>query len=204
MFHPDYASNGRLFTYFTQADGDIEVRAFQRSATNPDRVDATSGDTILTIDRDNGETNHNGGWMAFGPGRHALSRRRATRAADPGNNNSQDINAQWGKLLRIDVDGDDFAGDPGRDYAIPDGNRFVGRAGADEVWALGLRNPWRNSFDRDTGDLYIADVGQDAREEINFQTAGAPGGANYGWRVKEGDRLPTTTFPATRRPTARR
>jgi Ca2+-binding RTX toxin-like protein len=183
-FHPDYANNGRLFVYMTQADGDIAVRAFRRSATDPDRVDPLSADTILTIDRDNAVTNHNGGWMAFGTDGMLYI---AVGDEGGGDNNAQDVNSRWGKLLRVDVNGDDFAGDGLRDYSIPDDNPFVGRAGADEIWALGLRNPWRNSFDRETGDLYIGDVGQSAREEINFQPAGAPGGVNYGWRVMEGE-----------------
>lgn len=198
-FHPDYASNGRLFTYFTQADGDVEVRSFLRSATDPDRVAAGSGDTILVIDRQNTATNHNGGWMDFGPD-GMLYIAVGDQSGGPSNNNSQDVNSLWGKILRIDVDGDDFAGNAARDYAIPAGNPFVGRAGADEVWALGLRNPWRNSFDRATGDLYIADVGQNQREEINFQTAGAPGGANYGWRVKEGELVFNDAIPGNPAP----
>ena len=107
-------------------------------------------------------------------------------AGDP-SNNAQSTDQLWGKLLRIDVDGDDFAGNAGRNYAIPDDNPFVGKAGADEIWALGLRNPWRSSFDRRTGDLYIGDVGQGEREEIDFQKAGSAGGRNYGWKVREGD-----------------
>ena len=105
-------------------------------------------------------------------------------AGDPANN-AQNRRSLWGKILRIDVDGDDFASER-RDYAIPDDNPFVGRLGRDEVWALGLRNPWRASFDRETGDFWLGDVGQNAREEIDFRRAGAPGGANFGWKVKEG------------------
>ena len=88
-------------------------------------------------------------------------------------------------MLRIDVDGDDFPGDNNRNYAIPPDNPFVGVTGDDEIWAYGLRNPWRNAFDRLTGDLWITDVGQNAREEVNFQPAGV-GGMNYGWDCKEG------------------
>jgi hypothetical protein len=89
-------------------------------------------------------------------------------------------------VLRIDVDADDFPGDPNRNYAIPPGNPFVGVTGEDEIWAYGLRNPFRSSFDRLTGDFYVADVGQNSFEEINFQPAGFVGGANYGWRLREG------------------
>jgi Ca2+-binding RTX toxin-like protein len=186
-FDPDYVANGRLFVYLTQSDGDIELRSYQRSMTNPDSVDAGSGNTLLVIDKDNGAGNHNGGWIGFGPdGLLYVAVGDEGLAGDP-NNNAQNVNVLWGKLLRIDVDADDFVGDPNRDYAIPDDNPFVGRVGADELWALGLRNPWRNSFDRLTGDLYIGDVGQAEREEINFQSAGSAGGANYGWKVKEGE-----------------
>jgi glucose/arabinose dehydrogenase len=186
-FDPDYAVNGRLFVYLTQADGDIELRSYQRSASNPNIVDAGSGNALLVIDRDNGARNHNGGWIGFGPdGMLYAAVGDEGLAGDPANN-AQNVNSLWGKLLRIDVDGDDFPGDVNRDYAIPADNPFAGRAGADEVWALGLRNPWRGSFDRRTGDLYIGDVGQSAREEIDFQRAGSAGGANYGWKVKEGE-----------------
>ena len=98
--------------------------------------------------------------MGFGPdGMLYVAVGDEDLGGDPANN-AQNVNVHWGKLLRIDVDGDDFAGDANRDYAIPDDNPFVGKAGADEIWALGLRNPWRNSFDRLTGDLYIGDVGE--------------------------------------------
>ena len=140
---------------------------------------------ILRINRDNGATNHSGGWMGFGPdGLLYLAIGDEGQSGDPANN-AQNRRELWGKILRIDVDGDDFAGE-GRDYAIPEDNPFAGRRGADEIWALGLRNPWRASFDRETGDLYIGDVGQAEREEIDFQPAGARGGANYGWKVMEG------------------
>jgi glucose/arabinose dehydrogenase len=186
-FHPNYAENRRLFVFLTQADGDVEVRAYRRSPADQDRVQAGSGDTILVIERDNDAQNHNGSWMAFGPdGQLYVSVGDEGGGGDPANN-AQNKGVLWGKLLRLDVNGDDFAADPERDYAIPDDNPFVDKAGADEIWALGLRNPWRNSFDRLTGDLYIADVGELAREEINFQPASSRGGVNYGWKVKEGE-----------------
>ncbi len=184
-FHPDYATNGRFFVYVTNAAGDQEVRQYSRSGTNPDWAAAASGDVILTIPHP-GNSNHNGGWISFGPdGYLYIATGDGGGGGDP-DNNAQNPNSLLGKMLRIDVDGDDFAGDTGRDYAIPVDNPFVGFAAADEIWALGLRNPWRPSFDRVTGDLYIADVGQGEREEINFQAAGSAGGENYGWVIREG------------------
>ena len=199
-FHPGYAANGRFFVYLTNAAGDIVVRSYHRSAGDPDRADPASGNVILTIDRDNGATNHNGGWMGFGPDRMLyVAVGDEGLSGDPANN-AQNVNVLWGKMLRINVNGDDFAADANRDYAIPDDNPFAGVAGADEIWALGLRNPWRASFDRLTGDLYIADVGQAAREEINVQPAGSRGGANYGWKVKEGRLVYDASVPGNPRP----
>jgi glucose/arabinose dehydrogenase len=185
-FHPDYASNGRFYVYLTRSDGDVEVRAYQRSTSDPDMADPGSGDVILRIDKDNGAGNHNGGWMDFGPdGMLFIAVGDEGLGGDPANN-AQNRNVLWGKMLRIDVNGDDFAGNPTRDYTIPDDNPFVGIAGADEIWALGLRNPWRASFDEATGNLYIGDVGQDRFEEINVHLSEGAGGSNYGWKVKEG------------------
>ncbi len=184
-FHPGYATNGQFYVYVTNAAGDLEVRAYQRSAGNPDLADAASGDVILTVPHPS-FANHNGGWIGFGPdGYLYISTGDGGSGGDPANN-AQNPNSLLGKMLRIDVDGDDFAGDAGRDYAIPDDNPFVAASAADEIWALGLRNAWRPSFDRATGDLYIADVGQGDREEINFQAAGSAGGLNYGWVIREG------------------
>lgn len=184
-FHPDYAANGRFFVFVTNADGDLEVRAYLRSATNPDVADAGSGDVILTVPHPT-HANHNGGWIGFGPdGMLYIATGDGGSGGDP-DNNAQNPQNLLGKILRIDVDGDGFAGDPDRDYAIPDDNPFVAASAADEIWALGLRNPWRPSFDRLTGDLYIADVGQGEREEINFQPSGSAGGQNYGWVIREG------------------
>src|SRR5690606_31829454 len=98
----------------------------------------------------------------------------------------QNTSSLLGKMLRIDVNGDDFTDDDARNYAIPDSNPFATSGGAPEEWAYGLRNPWRASFDRQTGDLWIGDVGQNNREELNFQPADSDGGENYGWRLREG------------------
>lgn len=184
-FHPDYATNGKFYVFVNNAAGDLEVRQYSRSAANPDRAAAGSGDVILTIPHPTND-NHNGGWIGFGPdGFLYIATGDGGAGGDP-ENNAQNPNSLLGKMLRIDVNGDDFAGDTGRDYAIPDDNPFVGTTAAAEIWALGLRNPWRPSFDRLTGDLYIADVGQNRREEINFQDAGSAGGENYGWVIREG------------------
>jgi hypothetical protein len=122
-------------------------------------------------------------------------------ANDPGDR-AQDTTDQWlGKVLRVDVDRDDFPADPTRNYGIPPDNPFVGEAGDDEIWAYGLRNPWRASFDRLTGDFWIGDVGQGAREEIDLQPAGSAGGANYGWRLREGT-LATPTVGGPKPPGA--
>ncbi len=194
-FDPDYATNGKFFVFVTNAAGDLEVRSYARSAGNPGLADAGSGNVILTIPHPvNG--NHNGGWMGFGPdGYLYISTGDGGGGGDP-LNNAQNINLLLGKMLRIDVSTDAFPLDPGRDYAIPTDNPFVSVAGADEIWAIGLRNPWRPSFDRLTGDLYIADVGQGDREEINFQATNSPGGVNYGWAIQEGTLPYDPTRPA--------
>ncbi len=183
-FHPDFASNGFFYVNFTDAAGTTVVRRYRVSA-NPNVADAASAYPILSIPQP--FSNHNGGWLGFGPdGYLYIATGDGGSANDPGNR-AQDITSQLlGKLLRIDVDRDDFPADATRNYGIPPTNPFVGVIGDDEIWAYGLRNPWRCSFDRLTGDLWIADVGQGAWEEVNFQPAGAAGGRNYGWRCMEG------------------
>lgn len=189
-FDPNYQSNGRFYVNFTDATGATRVRRFTRQTA--DLADATSGFDIMTIAQP--QANHNGGWMDFGrDGFLYVSVGDGGGSNDsgsghtPGIGNAQDKSQLLGKMLRIDINGDDFPGDPLRNYRIPSSNPFVGQAGsAGEIWAYGLRNAWRNSFDRVTGDLWIADVGQGAREEINFQYASSLGGENYGWRLREG------------------
>lgn len=182
-FHPNYQSNGLFYVNLVNANGDVEVHSYTRSAGNPDVANAT-GTTVITVPHP-GQTNHNGGTVLFGPdGYLYVSIGDGGGGGDPGEN-AQNINSLLGKILRLDINSDAFPGDATRNYAIPAGNPFVGVAGADEIWAYGLRNPWRISFDSATGDLYIADVGQSAREEIDFQPAGT-GGRNYGWDTREG------------------
>jgi glucose/arabinose dehydrogenase len=194
-FDPDYQTNGHFYVTLTNASGNIVVRRYSVSATDPTQADPSSADRILVIPHP-GHANHNGGWIAFGPdGMLYVAVGDGGGSGNPGNT-AQDIDSLLGKMLRIDVHDDDFAADPDRDYAIPDDNPFAGAvAGRDEIWAFGLRNPWRDSFDRLTGDLYIADVGQDQWEEINYQAAGIGGGQNYGWKVKEGNAVFNDTVP---------
>jgi glucose/arabinose dehydrogenase len=130
--------------------------------------------------------NHNGGALAFGPrdGYLYIALGDGGGANDPAGN-GQNRDDLLGSVLRADVDRDAFPSDPARNYANPSDNPFVGGPGADEIWAYGLRNPWRISFDTN-GDLYIADVGQSAREEVNFLPASSHGGVNYGWDLAEG------------------
>lgn len=191
-FDPNYVTNGYFYVNVTVDVTDAtEIRRYQVSA-NPDMADPGSQTLILTFNQPG--TNHNSHWLDFGPDGYlyvASGDGGGSNDDDPGHTeglgNGQDITVLLGKMLRIDVHGDDFPADPARNYSIPPNNPFVGKPGADEIWAYGLRNPWRNCFDRLTGDLYIADVGQGAQEEINFQPASSPGGENYGWRVMEGE-----------------
>ena len=181
-FHPDYASNGLFYVNLTNAAGDTEVREYHRADAN--HADAASGRLILGIDQP--FDNHNGGWMAFGPDRNLyIASGDGGSGGDP-QNNAQNLNSLLGKILRIDVNSDAFPNDAAKNYAIPASNPFAGATpGADEIWLYGLRNPWRASFDSATGDLWIGDVGQGAREEIDRVAAGQ-GGLNLGWKIKEG------------------
>jgi glucose/arabinose dehydrogenase len=178
-FHPDYAVNGRFFVYLTNVLGNVEVREYARA--DADHASLQSARAVLSYNHP--FDNHNAGWMAFGPdGMLYIASGDGGSNGDPFNN-AQNPNSLLGKILRIDVNDDAFFGDDFRNYAIPIDNPFANGPGADEVWALGLRNPWRDSFDPETGALYIGDVGQDAREEIDVATRG---GLNFGWRFKEG------------------
>jgi Ca2+-binding RTX toxin-like protein len=189
--HPDFATNGRVFAFLSQLDGTSEIREYRLGA---DGVALPgSARTILEIPQP-AFGNHKGGWIAFGPdGMLHAAPGDGGGGGDP-LDNAQNLETLLGKVLRIDVDGDDFPADAVRNYAIPDDNPFVGAAGLDEIWAYGLRNPWRNGFDSATGQLFIADVGQGSQEEINLGAAGA----NYGWRLFEGTEPfnPTDASPA--------
>jgi glucose/arabinose dehydrogenase len=174
-FHPDYASNGFFFVNFTDRNGDTRVERFRVSA-NPDSADAATA--RLIIGQAQPFANHNGGEIMFGPdGRLYIGLGDGGSGGDP-QNNGQNRNTLLGKILRIDVNG-------AEPYVIPPDNPFAGQASArGEIWAWGLRNPWRFAFDRVAGMMYIADVGQNAYEEINVAPA-AQGGLNYGWRIME-------------------
>jgi glucose/arabinose dehydrogenase len=178
-FHPDYESNGRFYVYFTTTGGDIRVVRY--NATTAETANESSADTVLTVPHPV-ESNHNGGQLQFGPdGMLWAGTGDGGGGGDP-DGNGQNKHALLGKLLRLDVNG--VSG-----YTIPAGN--PGNADtsfAPEVWSYGLRNPWRFSFDRETGDLYVADVGQGQYEEVNVATtADLRGkGLNFGWNVMEG------------------
>jgi glucose/arabinose dehydrogenase len=178
-FHPHYRDNGLFFVYYTNRNGDNSIARYKVSSTDPDRADATSATILLTISHPD-FANHNGGQLQFGPdGFLYIGTGDGGSGGDP-SNHAQDLSQLLGKLLRIDVD-------HGTPYAIPPSNPFVNRTGArGEIWAYGLRNPWRYTFDRATGDMWIGDVGQNIFEEIDLQPATSIGGENYGWRRMEG------------------
>ncbi len=178
-FHPKYKENGLFFIYYTAQPGDVTLARYKVSANDPDVADPNSAKILLTVQHRQ-FPNHDGGQLEFGPdGYLYVGIGDGGSAGDP-NRNGQNTNVLLAKILRLDVN----SGDP---YGIPADNPFAAnKQGRPEVWAYGLRNPWRFSFDRKTGDLYIADVGQDLYEEVNVQRAGTPGGLNYGWNIMEG------------------
>lgn len=197
-FHPDYDNNGYFYVYYTDLAGDSVISRFEVS-TDPDVADQNSELEILTFDQPFG--NHNGGTIAFGPeGYLYIASGDGGSGGDPGNR-AQNTELLLGKLLRIDVDNPSG----GNNYGIPPDNPFAGNPpNAEEIWAYGLRNPWKFSFDAQTGDLWIGDVGQGLWEEIDYMASPDPGGQNYGWRCFEGnapfdtdgcDPMETMTFP---------
>lgn len=184
-FHPDYASNGRVFISYTDTAGDTRIREYRRSGANPNIANGGFAVEIIEVDQPSQYTNHNGGLIAFDPNGYLLIGLGDGGGGGDPLEQAQNTNTLLGALLRIDVDGDDFPGDDSRTYAIPSDNPFVGTAGADEIWAYGLRNPWRWSVDPATNLLYLADVGQREREEVNIVPV-STGGLNYGWDDTEG------------------
>jgi glucose/arabinose dehydrogenase len=181
-FHPRYAQNGSFFVDYTNLSGDTVIARYQVSAGDPDRADAASAKTLLLIAQP--FENHNGGQLQFGPdGYLYIGMGDGGSAFDPACR-AQKGDTLLGKLLRIDVD-QSVSSPPF--YSIPNTNPFFFPGDVrPEVWALGVRNPWRFSFDRETGDLWIGDVGQNRREEIDFQPANFQGARNYGWKIMEG------------------
>jgi len=175
-FHPSYATNGFFYVNYTDLNGDTRVERYTVSAADSNLADTATHKLILSVRQP--YTNHNGGLVMFGPdGMLYIGMGDGGSGGDP-ENRAQNPDSLLGKLLRIDVDG----GDP---YAIPTGNPFRNGGGAPEIWAVGLRNPWRFAFDRSAGLLYIGDVGQGAWEEVDVEPA-SQGGLNYGWRIMEG------------------
>jgi glucose/arabinose dehydrogenase len=178
-FPPDYASTGRFAVHYTDPVGNTRVSTFLASA-DPDLAEAASESVVLTAEQP--FPNHNGGQIRFGPDGHLYIGLGDGGSSDDPGGRGQSLDDLLGAILRIDLDG-------GIPYAVPADNPFVGTAGArPEVWSYGLRNPWRFSFDRLNGDLYVGDVGQNQWEEINYApaAAGAGRGVNFGWRSMEG------------------
>ncbi len=182
-FHPDYTTNGYFYVNYSNTSGNTEIARYQVSAANADVADITTGQILLGYNQP--YSNHNGGDINFGPqdGFLYIASGDGGSSNDPGCE-AQDTTSALGKLLRIDVDVP--SGNPAN-YLIPIDNPFAGDAGSDEtIWAYGLRNPWRFSFDRDSGDLWIADVGQGLIEEVDYDPSPLTGGINYGWKFMEG------------------
>ncbi len=176
-FHPNYKSNGFFYVNYTDVNGDTAVVRYKASS-DANRADPNSAQMILQVKQP--AANHNGGALVFGPDGYLYIGLGDGGGRNDQFGNSQKPDALLAKLLRIDVNS-------GSSYGIPPDNPFVNRAGfRPEIWAWGLRNPWRYSFDRATGDLYIADVGQNTYEEVHFQPANSKGGENYGWNRMEG------------------
>ncbi len=176
-FHPSFRDNRLLFVNYTNTEGDTVIARYQATADRGE-VELATANILLTIPQP--FANHNGGQLQFGPDGYLYIGTGDGGSANDPLGNGQNINVLLGKMLRLDVDSGDS-------YTIPADNPFVNNPDArPEIWAFGLRNPWRFSFDRSTGDMYIADVGQNAFEEINHEPAGSGGGFNYGWNIMEG------------------
>lgn len=186
-FHPNYPDNGYFFVNYTNPNGNTQISRFSVDPLNPNLADPSSELGLLTIVQP--YANHNGGCIAFGPdGYLYIGMGDGGSGGDP-QNYAQNNSSLLGKLLRIDVDNPSG----NLNYSIPEDNPFFGSTTeAQEIWAYGLRNPWKFSFDRETGDLWIADVGQNAYEEINKVAYTEPG-INYGWRCYEGDQSYNTS-----------
>jgi glucose/arabinose dehydrogenase len=186
---PGTAGHRRFFVnYIDPNNGDTVIASYLADASGNSAVPGSRRE-VMRIDQPNGLTNHKAGWIGFKPGdinNLYIATGDGGGSNDP-SNFAQNTGVLLGKMLRININGDDFASTD-INYAVPTDNPLVGVAGArGEIFAYGLRNPWRNSFDRSTGNLWIADVGQGAREEVDFIAAASAGGQNFGWRIREGD-----------------
>jgi glucose/arabinose dehydrogenase len=200
-FPPDHATSGLFYVYYANLDGDIEIDEFRRSAADPSVADPASRRTVLVIGH-RSYSNHYGGQLQFGPDGYLYAGTGDGGGGGDPLGNGQNTGTLLGKMLRIDPRASGTAA-----YTVPSSNPFVGVPGArPEVWAYGLRNPFRFSFDRGTGDLAIGDVGQSTREEVDYAPAGTGAGANYGWNVWEGTHqyrpgiVPNHTPPVLERP----
>jgi glucose/arabinose dehydrogenase len=185
-FHPNYETNRKFYVYFTRGDGDIAINEYKAQAGNANRADMGSRRRILTIEH-SANSNHNGGQLAFGPDGYLYIGTGDGGGSGDAPNNAQNKDRLLGKILRININGTVGS----RQYKNPASNPFVGKAGRNEIWSYGLRNPWKFSFDRARGDLWIGDVGQNRYEEINRKQVPSTGGpaargSNFGWRVVEG------------------
>jgi len=182
-FHPAYKTNRKFYVDYTDVNGNTVIREYKASATNKNVVQSGSGRTILAIKQP--FSNHNGGNIAFGQdGYLYIGMGDGGSGGDPGNR-AQNVNTLLGKMLRIDINGTSGS----RPYRIPSTNPYVGKTGLDQIWQIGLRNPWRFSFDKVTGNLWIGDVGQDRYEEVDRAvktSTGAGRGYNWGWHAMEG------------------
>lgn len=182
-FPPNFSETGHLFVNYTDRNGNTQIARFSVSADAPNLADADSEFTVLAMEQP--ASNHNGGMLAFGPDGYLYIGTGDGGAAFDRFDNGQNPATLLGKMLRIDV-----TSDPSVPYTIPADNPWIesgldGMDVRDEIWAIGMRNPWRYSFDRGTGDLWIGDVGQNQYEEINLTPSGSSGGLNYGWPIQE-------------------
>ncbi len=174
-FHPGFAQNGYIYVDYTAGDASVRIVRYAVTPDHPDQVDPATAQTVMEIRKQS--KYHNGGTLEFGPDGYLY----VSLGDDEQSEKAQDLTSVFGKILRIDVD----SAEP---YAIPPSNPFVNQAGArGEIWSYGFRNPWRFSFDRTTGDMWIADVGDAKWEEVDFQPANSQGGENYGWPMLEGN-----------------
>ena len=181
---PDFATTGIFYAYLTVANGDIQIRKFTANASG---ATDNTGDVILSIAHPT-NTNHNGGWLGFDANGFLVIGVGDGGGEGDAPGNAQNKNVLLGKMLRIDPRTDAYPSDPNRDYTIPAGNPFAAGGGAPEIWHLGLRNPFRDSFDAATGNFYIGDVGQDAWEEVDLVRP-SDSGLNFGWKILEGNHV---------------